>query len=106
MINVVCFVQEGRVGEEALRRLELAFGEITQDFFSEDAEIMWNTVARGNGWTGVGPATGANLALFVPDIAQETRTELLTKVCEQWMSITGCKIMEIVASAVNRDRGE
>lgn len=105
MIDAICFIQEGRVGEEHQRQLEVALGEITRNFFSDDINISWNTVARGNGWTGIGPATGANLGLFVPDIPQEVRTALLTEVCKQWMRVTGCKIMEIVASAINRDRG-
>lgn len=105
MIDAICFVQEGRIGEEQQRQLEVALGDITQSFFSDNINISWNTVARGNGWTGVGPATGTNLGLFVPDISQEKRTALLTEVCEQWMRVTGCKIMEIVASAINRDGG-
>lgn len=104
MIDTLCFIQEGRVDEEQQRQLEVALGDITQNYFSDDINVAWTTITAGNGWTGVGPATGANLGLFIPDIPQEKRTALLTEICDLWMRVTGCKITEIVASAINRDR--
>lgn len=103
MIHSICFYQQGRLLDEHCQMLEQELGKLSDQYFSEPITISWTEIALGNGWTGVGKATGSNLALYVPDIPRETRTELLTDVCEVWMRVTQCNIAEIVATAVNRD---
>ena len=104
MINGVCFYQENRLSESHREELDSALAALASAYFDEDLEIAWTEIAAGNGWTGVGPATGSNMALFVPDMPDDKREALLKEICSHWMRITDCKITEIVASAINRER--
>lgn len=101
MIESICLVQENRISAEQMEKLEPMLTELAKEYFSEKININWTTVTQGNGWTGVGPATGSNIALYVTDMQQNKRTRLLEDICQQWMKITGCSISEIVASAIS-----
>lgn len=104
MISAVCFYQEASPVGNNHQALEEMLSSLCSDYFEEQLNISWSEIRDGNGWTGVGKATGSNLAVFVPDMSNEDREQFLSDICSGWMRITGCSINEIVASAVNQDR--
>ena len=104
VIDAICFYQEGRISTDQQRELEERLQGVTTSLLHEELSIAWKEIERGNGWTGVGRATGANIALHIPDVPQDIRTSLLSEVCAVWRDVTQCKIFEIVASAINREQ--
>ena len=100
MILCGCMVQEGQIPEPQVQLLEAGLGDIGARYFEQPVTTSWTTIAKGNGWTAGAPSSTSIVVMYVPPgLDQETRTSLLSSICDLWSDTTGCSINEIVATA-------
>jgi phenylpyruvate tautomerase PptA (4-oxalocrotonate tautomerase family) len=107
MIEFACVVQEGVISEELRPRLASELARISTSILGGDpneVDVGFTEIPRGFGFRG-GELSTTSLVRgqIPPGCEQETRVELLNRICDMWCELTGCSTHELVVSV--RDRG-
>ncbi|MEL6949998.1 MAG: hypothetical protein AAGM16_07710 [Pseudomonadota bacterium] len=99
MVQCVCFLQEGQIPDDVVGRLRAGITDLVRSAQLADAvEFAVIVVPEGQGWTAGAPSTTSVVSVTAPPIPQERRVPLLHALCDLWMSHTGCKAEEILAT--------
>ena len=107
MIEFVCVVQEGAIPHDLRPNLSEALARVSTSVLGGDpdeVQVSYTEIPRGFGFRGGEPSTTSLVrGQIPPGCPQETRVELLTRLCDAWCELVGCTPHELVVSA--RDRG-
>ena len=105
MIECKFLVQENNFEYAIQRKLEEGTKEVVTRILNTDANVSWQTVLEGNGFTAGEEGSNSSLILFaVPkDTKNETRAELLTAVCALWVETANCHKNDLMISAFDDD---
>ncbi len=102
MVRFLCLVQEGQTPDALREKLVENLNTFSQTSFGEQADVYWQTVSQGSGYTAAKPSTSSIVSVTAPrPLTQEERVPLLQEICEIWMNETGCSINEVVASIID-----
>lgn len=102
-VNVMCSVHEMGVWQGKTKRLQRGIEDAYRTHANPNAKLrfIWAQVPPGQGWLAGYPSTASTLVVPVPDdIAQETRVEMMSAICADWMEVTGCSVNEIIVNAM------
>ena len=102
-VSFNCTMQEGQIGEETRATLAVALQEITQEVLGEspeDVPVSFSDIPRGFGFRGGEPSTTSLVrGSIVGGVTQEVREDLMRRICDRWMELSGCTVDELVVSA-------
>ena len=102
-VSFNCTMQEGQIGEELRLTLAAALQQITQDVLGEspeDVPVTFSDIPKGFGFRGGEPSTTSLVrGSIVGGVTQEVREDLMRRICDRWMEISGCTVDELVVSA-------
>lgn len=102
-VNVMCLVHENGVWEGKVKRLQSAVLGAYRKHAEPNATLrfVWTEIPSGQGWLAGEPSTATTTLIPVPDdLTQETRVEMMSAICDEWMEITGCSVNEIIVNAM------
>jgi phenylpyruvate tautomerase PptA (4-oxalocrotonate tautomerase family) len=96
-------MQEGQIGEELRSELASALQQITHDVLGEspeDVPVVFSDIPKGFGFRGGEPSTTSLVrGSIVGGVTQDVREDLMRRICDRWMEISGCTVDELVVSA-------
>ncbi len=102
-VSFNCTMQEGQIGEEARAVLAEALQQITKDVLGEspdDVPVTFSDIPQGFGFRGGEPSTTSLVrGSIVGGVSQDVREDLMRRICDRWMEISGCTVDELVVSA-------
>ncbi len=98
MMICYCLIQEGKISQEDMRRLEIGIENIVEKHLASGVTLSWVVIPEGNGWKAGEPSTTSLVLLPTPDIEQDARTDLLRAICDLWTEVTRCSVDEIMVS--------
>ena len=102
-VSYNCTMQEGQIGEEARAVLAEALQQITKDVLGEspdDVPVTFSDIPQGFGFRGGEPSTTSLVrGSIVGGVSQDVREDLMRRICDRWMEISGCTVDELVVSA-------
>ncbi|MDE2968023.1 MAG: hypothetical protein OXS30_11145 [Chloroflexota bacterium] len=102
-VSFNCTMQEGQIGEELRAKLAVALQQITEDVLGEspdDVPVTFSNIPSGFGFRGGEPSTTSLVrGSIVGGVTQEVREDLMRRICDRWMEISGCTVDELVVSA-------
>ena len=102
-VSFNCTMQEDQIGEELRATLAAALQQITQDVLGEspeDVPVTFSDIPKGFGFRGGEPSTTSLVrGSIVGGVTQEVREDLMRRICDRWMEISGCTVDELVVSA-------
>lgn len=102
MVRCMCLVQAGQTPDEKRDVLVEKLKAFSAEAFGEQAEVFWQAITEGDGFTAAEPSTSSIVSVTSPKpLTQEERVPLLRGLCEIWMNETGCSINEVVASIID-----
>ena len=102
-VSFICTMQEGQVADDV--RAELADGlrQVTTDVLGEapdDVPVDFSDIPTGFGFRGGEPSTTSLVrGSIVGGVTQDVREDLMRRICDMWMEISGCTVDELVVSA-------
>ena len=102
-VSFICTMQEGQVADNV--RAELADGlrQVTADVLGEapdDVPVDFSDIPTGFGFRGGEPSTTSLVrGSIVGGVTQDVREDLMRRICDMWMEISGCTVDELVVSA-------
>ncbi len=102
-VSFNCTMQEGQIGEDARSQLAAGLQQITQNVLSEapeDVPVTFSDIPAGFGFRGGDPSTTSLVrGSIVGGITQDVREDLMRRICDMWMEISGCTVDDLVVSA-------
>ena len=102
-VSFNCTMQEGQIGEEARAVLAEALQQIIKDVLGEspdDVPVTFSDIPQGFGFRGGEPSTTSLVrGSIVGGVSQDVREDLMRRICDRWMEISGCTVDELVVSA-------
>ena len=102
-VSFICTMQEGQIGEQLRAELAAALQQITQDVLGEtpeDVPVSFSDIPSGFGFRGGEPSTTSLVrGSIVGGVTQDVREDLMRRICDRWMAISGCTVDELVVSA-------
>ena len=102
-VSFNCTMQEGQIGEEARSVLAKALQQTTKDVLGEspdDVPVTFSDIPQGFGFRGGEPSTTSLVrGSIVGGVSQDVREDLMRRICDRWMEISGCTVDELVVSA-------
>ena len=102
-VSFNCTMQEGQIGEETRATLAAGLQQITQDVLGEspdDVPVTFSDIPSGFGFRGGEPSTTSLVrGSIVGGVTQDVREDLMRRICDMWMEISGCTVDDLVVSA-------
>ncbi len=102
-VSYDCTMQEGQIGEDVRAELAVALQQITQDVLGESPDnvpVTFSDIPSGFGFRGGEPSTTSLVrGSIVGGVTQDVREDLMRRICDMWMEISGCTVDELVVSA-------
>jgi len=99
MMTCYCLIQEGKISQEDMRRLEIGIEKIVEKHLASGVKQSWVVITEGNGWKAGEPSTTSLVLLTTPDIEQAVRIDLLGAIRDLWTEGTRSSVDEIMISA-------
>ena len=99
MMTCYCLIQEGKISQEDMRRLEIGIEKIVEKHLASGVKQSWVVIPEGNGWKAGEPSTTSLVLLTTPDIEQAVRIDLLGAIRDLWTEGTRSSVDEIMISA-------
>ena len=104
-VSFRCTMQEGQIGEEVRVRLAAGLQQIAQEVLSEaadDVPVTFHDLPNGYAFRGGAPSTTSLVrGAIVGGVTQDVREDLMRRICDMWMEISGCTVDELVVSAAD-----
>ena len=98
-----CTMQEGQICEQTRAELAAGLQQIAQDVLGESADdvpVSYSDIPSGFGFRGGEPSTTSLVrGSIVGGVTQDVREDLMRRICDMWMEISGCTVDELVVSA-------
>ncbi len=99
MMICYCLIQQGKIAQEDIRRLETGIENIVEERLASGVKQSWHIIPKGNGWKAGEPSASSLVLLTTPDIEQAARIDLLGAIRDLWTEATRCSVDEIMISA-------
>jgi len=103
MHDYVCVIQEAQEADRKQEALAEGLARLGHETFGDDpsaTEISWVVMKKGFAWTAGEPSTSSIVVRSVPvGLPLDQREAFMRKVCDLWVSETGCSLDEIVVTA-------
>ncbi len=102
-VSFNCTMQEGQIGEETRSTLAAGLQQITQEVLGAspaDVPVTFSDIPSGFGFRGGEPSTTSLVrGSIVGGVTQDVREDLMRRICDMWMEISGCTVDDLVVSA-------
>ena len=102
-VSFNCTMQEDQIGESVRSKLADGLKQVTQDVLDEspaDVPVVFSDIPSGFGFRGGEPSTTSLVrGSIVGGVTQDVREDLMRRICDMWMEISGCTVDELVVSA-------
>ena len=102
-VSFICTMQEGQIDEATRETLAAGLQQITQDVLGElpdDVPVAFSDIPSGFGFRGGEPSTTSLVrGSIVGGVTQDVREDLMRRICDMWMEISGCTVDDLVVSA-------
>ena len=103
MISFNCVIQEGVIPDDLRPTLSSELGRISAGVLggsADDVTVEYTVIPHGFGFRGGEISTTTSVRGQLADpLDQETRVELLQRLCDMWCEVTGCSVHEVIVSA-------
>ncbi len=101
MIECNFIVQENNFDSAIERNLEQGTKDVVKKILKMDANVSWQKVLEGNGFSAGEGGSKSSLILFVvpTKTTDDTRAKLLAAVCALWVETAGCHKNDLMISA-------
>ncbi len=101
-VHFRCTMQEGQIGVDTRVLLADGLRRVTQDVLGESPDTMpvdFIDIPTGFGFRGGEPSTTSLVnGSIVGGVMQDVREEIMRRICDMWMEISGCTVDELVVS--------
>ena len=101
-VNFRCTMQEGQIDADTRVRLADGLRRTVHDVLGElpDAvPVDFSDIPTGFGFRGGEPSTTSLVnGSIAGGVAQDVREEIMRRICDMWMEISGCTVDELVVS--------
>ncbi len=98
-------MQEGQINADTREQLAARLCDIAQDVLGEDASeipVRFTDIPSGFGFRAGEPSTTSLVrAAIVGGVTQDIREDLMRRICDMWMDVSGCTVDELVVSAAD-----
>ncbi len=102
-VSYSCTMQEGQVADDVRAKLADGLRQVTADVLGEapdDVPVDFSDIPTGFGFRGGEPSTTSLVrGSIVGGVTQDVREDLMRRICDMWMEISGCTVDELVVSA-------
>jgi len=96
-------MQEGQIGEDTRAELAAGLRQISQEALGESADdvpVTFTDIPTGFAFRAGEPSTTSLVrGSIVGGVTQELREDVMRRICDMWMNISGCTVDELVVSA-------
>ena len=102
-VSFRCTMQEGQIDEPTRERLAVGLRQVAVEVLGEaeaDAPVQFSDIPTGFGFRGGEPSTTSLVnGSIVGGVTQEVREDIMRRIIDMWMEISGCTVDELVVSA-------
>ena len=102
-VSFRCTMQEGQIPEETRELLADGLRRVSEEVLGESADdvpVSFRDIPTGFGFRGGDPSTTSLVnGSIVGGVPQDVREDLMRRICDMWMEISGCTVDELVVSA-------